>query len=144
MSSRPKTKRAIGAAAAGGLIAIALAGCADPGLYLDRRDSIALGAGDAVAADAALQTIDPWPPQSANTRIAENGQRMQSAVERYRTNAVTQPVDPMMLQTANQTPTTLQINGVQSSVPTSVSTAGGSTSSATTTTTTTTANPSGQ
>ena len=143
MSSRPKTEGgAIRAAATGVLLAITLAGCADPGLYLDRRDSIALGAGDAVAADAALQTIDPWPPQSMNTRIAENGQRMQSAVERYRTNAVTQPVDPMMLQTANQTPTTLQINGVQNAVPTSVSTAGGASGSSTTTTTT--SSPSGQ
>ena len=138
MSFRPKTKGgAIRAAAAGALLAITLAGCADPGLYLDRRDSIALGAGDAVAADAALQTIDPWPSQSMNTRIAENGQRMQSAVERYRTNKVTQPVDPMMLQTANQTPTTLQINGVQSALPTNVTTAGGGSESSTTTTTTT-------
>ena len=144
MSFRPKTKGgAIRAAATGVLLAITLTGCADPGLYLDRRDSIALGAGDAVATDAALQTIDPWPPQSMNTRIVENGQRMQSAVERYRTNAVTQPVDPMMLQTANQTPTTLQINGVQNAVPTSVSTAGG-TSGSSTATTPTTSSPSGQ
>jgi len=143
MSFRPKTKGGvIRATAAGGLLAMTLAGCADPGLYLDRRDSIALGAGDAVAADAALQTVDPWPPQSMNTRIAENGQRMQSAVERYRTDKVTQPVDPMMLQTANQTPTTLQINGVQNALPTNVTTAGGSESS--TTTTTTTSSPSGQ
>jgi len=143
MSFRPKTKGGvIRATAAGGLLAMTLAGCADPGLYLDRRDSIALGAGDAVAADAALQTVDPWPPQSKNTRIAENGQRMQSAVERYRTDKVTQPVDPMMLQTANQTPTTLQINGVQNALPTNVTTAGGSESS--TTTTTTTSSPSGQ
>lgn len=133
MSSRPRTNCTAGTIVATGLIGALLAGCSDPGLYLDRRDSIALGAGDAVAANAAMQTIDPWPPQSGNTHLAANGQRMQSAVERYRTNAVTQPVDPMMLQTANQTPTTLQLNGVQNSVPSSVSTAGGSSGSPATT-----------
>jgi hypothetical protein len=115
--------------AVAGLLGVLLAGCSDPGLYLDRRDTIALGAGDAVAADAAMQTVDPWPRESGNTHIAANGQRMQSAVERYRTNNVTQPVDPMMLQVSNQTPTTLQINASQPSVPTSVSTAGGSSGS---------------
>jgi len=126
MSSRPRTNRAASVVVAGGFIGALLAGCSDPGLYLDRRDSIALGAGDAVAANAASQTIDPWPPQSGNTHLTFNGQKMQSAVERYRTNAVTQPVDPMMLQTANPTPTAVQVNNNQPSVPTSVTTAGGS------------------
>ena len=38
--------------------------------------------------------VDPWPPHSGNTNIAFNGQKMQSAVERYRTDKVTPPVDP--------------------------------------------------
>jgi hypothetical protein len=132
MSSRPETNRAARLIAAAGAIAGLLAGCADPGLYLDRRDSIGLGAGDAVAANAALQTVDPWPPQSGNTHLATNGQRMQTAVERYRTNQVTQPVDPMMLQTANQTPMTVQVNNNQPTVPSTVTTAGGSNGSSST------------
>jgi hypothetical protein len=63
--------------------------CSD--LYLDRRETIALSAGDAVATDKAVQIIDPWPPGSHNRRITSNGERMQAAVERYRTNRVTQP-----------------------------------------------------
>lgn len=133
MWSRRETERVGGIIIAAGLIGALLAGCSDPGLYLDRRDAIGLGAGDAIAADAAMQTIDPWPPQSGNTHLAANGQKMQSAVERYRTNAVTQPVDPMMMQTANQTPMTVQVNNNQPSVPSSVTTAGGSSSSSATT-----------
>ncbi len=76
-----------------------LAGCSD--LYYDRRDTIALSGGDAVAANEIAQTIDPWPPQSGNTHIATNGQRMQSAIERYRTNKVTPPVNPTTLDIMN-------------------------------------------
>jgi len=81
-----------------------LGGCSD--LYTDRRDTIALGAGDAIAANNALQTIDPWPPYSGNNNLAFNGQRMQAAVKRYATDKVTPPVDPMAPQGATQsTPT---------------------------------------
>jgi hypothetical protein len=92
---QPKTKRAIGlvaAVAAAGLGA-GLAGCSD--MYLDRRDTIGLSAGDAVAANEITQMVDPWPPASANKNIAFNGQKMQTAVERYRTDRIIHPVPPM-------------------------------------------------
>ena len=69
-------------------------------MYFDHREGVTSGAGDAVAANEAMQTIDPWPARSGNPNIATNGQRMQSAVERYRTNNVTQPVDPMQIESA--------------------------------------------
>jgi len=76
-----------------------LAGCAefnayqlDP-IYTDRRDSVALSAGDALAANKMTHMVDPWPRASANRNIAFNGEKMQSAVERYRTNKVTAPVN---------------------------------------------------
>jgi hypothetical protein len=71
-----------------------------------------------------MQTVDPWPPESANTRLATNGQRMQSAVERYRTNTVTAPVDPMMLQVANPSPGTASNGNAQNGSSNSATTAG--------------------
>jgi hypothetical protein len=70
-----------------GLFAV-LGGCSE---YLDRRDSIALSGGNAVATDVVTHMVDPWPPASANRNIAFNGQKMETAVERYRTNRVIAP-----------------------------------------------------
>lgn len=69
-----------------------LAACADNVGYLDRRDTIALSGGNAVATDTVAQMVDPWPRASADRTIAYNGQKMQSAVERYRNNKVIAPV----------------------------------------------------
>ena len=68
-----------------------LAGCSD--IYFDRRETIALGADDHIAADQVVQMVDPWPAHSGNRNIAFNGEKMQSAIERYRTNRVIPPVD---------------------------------------------------
>ena len=66
-----------------------LAGCSE---YLDRRDNIALSGGNSVASNEVTHMVDPWPRDSANREIAYNGDKMQSAVERYRTNKVIPPV----------------------------------------------------
>lgn len=71
------------------LIAAGLAGCSD--LYLDRRETIALGADDAVAINRVTHMVDPWPPSAANRNIAYNGDKMQSAAARYRTGKIIQP-----------------------------------------------------
>jgi hypothetical protein len=70
-------------------LASLLGACSD--IYTDRRDTIGLSAGNALASDKAIQTIDPWPPASADRNITYNGQKMQKAVERYRTGHVIQP-----------------------------------------------------
>ena len=70
------------------LLLAALAGCAE---YLDRRETISLGGGDSVAADKVSQMVDPWPRDSANRNIAFDGAKMETAVERYRTNRVISP-----------------------------------------------------
>jgi hypothetical protein len=80
------------AVAVAGVGGVALGGCSD--LYYARRDTIALGAGDAIAANKVGEMYDPWPAHSGNTNIAANGQRMQSAVERYRFDRVIPPRDP--------------------------------------------------
>ena len=66
----------------------ALAGCSE---YLDRRDTISLSGGNAVATDKVTQMVDPWPRASADRNIAFNGEKMETAVERYRTNRVIPP-----------------------------------------------------
>jgi hypothetical protein len=68
---------------------LTLGACTD--MYLDRRDTVSFGAGDAVAANQAIQTIDPWPVYSGRTAIAYDGERSAAAAERYRTNKVTPP-----------------------------------------------------
>jgi len=80
--------RAIAAAAALGTL---LGGCSD--IYTDRRETVALGAEDAVAGNMIEQMVDPWPRYSNNKNLAFNGERMQRAVECYRANRVTPPTD---------------------------------------------------
>lgn len=70
--------------------AMVLGGCSD--IYYDHRDTVSLGAGDAVATNIATQTVDFWPREAGRRDIVSDGQKMQSAVERYRTNKVTAPV----------------------------------------------------
>jgi hypothetical protein len=66
-----------------------LTACSD--LYIDRRETVAFGAGDAVATDKVLQMIDPWPRDSANRNHSTNGQKAAGAIERYRTGHIIQP-----------------------------------------------------
>lgn len=88
-----------------GLILIAMAGgmlggCSD--IYYDRRNSISLASGDAVAANKTAQMVDPWPAHSVNREIAFNGERMQAAQERYRTGRIIAPVNATTSSVAYQ------------------------------------------
>jgi hypothetical protein len=89
--SRPGINGARRGIAAAALFGALLAGCSD--VYFDRRDTIALGGGDSVAANEVEQMVDPWPRNSANKNLTFNGERMQRAVQCYRIDKVTQPVD---------------------------------------------------
>jgi hypothetical protein len=66
------------------------AGCSD--IYFDRRETIALGADDHIAANSVAQMVDPWPRHVGNKNIAFNGERIQAGVERYRRHEVVQPM----------------------------------------------------
>ena len=91
MSSRSGTSvgcRMLSAAVALGAV---LGGCSD--IYYDRRETVSLGADDAIASNMVTQMVDPWPRYVGNKNIAFNGQRMQAAVERYRNNRVIPPVN---------------------------------------------------
>jgi hypothetical protein len=77
-----------------------LSGCSD--IYFDRRETVALGADDHVAANRVAQMIDPWPRDVGRRQIAFDGQKMQGAVERYRTGRTIPPVNVTTSSTAYQ------------------------------------------
>ena len=89
--SRPGINGARRGIAAALLLGALLAGCSD--VYFDRRDTIALGGGDSVASNQVAEMVDPWPAHSNDKNLTFNGERMQRAVECYRIDKVTQPVD---------------------------------------------------
>jgi hypothetical protein len=96
MSSRSRIK-ALAAVLALGAIA---GGCSD--IYWDRRETVSLGANDAVEANKVVHMVDPWPRYSTNRNIAFNGERIQGAYERYRHDRVTTPVNVTTSSTAYQ------------------------------------------
>jgi hypothetical protein len=63
-----------------------LGACTD--IYLDRRDTVSLAAGDAVAANKIVHMVDPWPVRAGDRNIPHDGERMAAAAERYRTDKV--------------------------------------------------------
>jgi hypothetical protein len=87
MSSSARTRTLAAVVAAG----TTLGGCAD--IYWDRRETVSLGANDAVESNKVVQMVDPWPRTSANRQLAFEGERVQGAYERYRHNRVTTPVN---------------------------------------------------
>ena len=89
--SPPRIKSASRAVAAAVAFGALLAGCSD--IYYARRETIALGAEDAVASNMVEQMVDPWPRHSDNNNLTFNGERMQRAIECYRKDKVTQPAD---------------------------------------------------
>ncbi len=78
--SRRRGTRVIAIAA----LAMMTAGCDD---YLERRETITLGAGDANAVNRATQTIDRWPEAARHDRWLSDGERGRRAVEAYRKGA---------------------------------------------------------
>lgn len=80
-------------------LGVTLGGCSD--IYFDRRETVALGADDHIAANRVAQMVDPWPRYVGDKNIAFNGQRMQGAAERYRRHEVIRPV-PLTTNTYSQ------------------------------------------
>ena len=64
----------------------------DPfGQYIQRKDTVALGAGNAKAVNAATHVIDPWPRYVGNRHIPVSGDRLSRAVTRYNQGSYRQP-----------------------------------------------------
>jgi hypothetical protein len=81
----------VAAAVLATILGAMLSGCSD--MYYDRRDTISLASGEAMAANRVTHIIDPWPPHAANRNIAYNGEKAAVASERYRTGRVIAPVN---------------------------------------------------
>jgi hypothetical protein len=70
-----------------------LSGCTSDQLYEYRAhtDTVTEGAGNAVAANRAVQTIDAWPTYSQKTAVDMDGKRALAAVRRYENNNGAKP-----------------------------------------------------
>jgi hypothetical protein len=62
-------------------LALTLAGCDK---YMDRRDTVAFGSGDAVAFNKAAQIIDPWPQAARTVEHGISGEQAEAAMENMR------------------------------------------------------------
>ena len=56
--------------------------------YADRTDTVTFQAGDAEAHNRVVQTQNPWPRYAKQTHIHTNGEKMEQAIERYKSDAV--------------------------------------------------------
>ncbi|ANL74426.1 hypothetical protein AMC83_PB00096 (plasmid) [Rhizobium phaseoli] len=74
-------KRVLLIVAAAGLIS----GCAD---YMNHRDSITFGVGNAVEANKAIHIEDPFPPEAQRTQIASDGKVIRRVVTQYQNGGV--------------------------------------------------------
>ncbi len=74
------SKEFLTALALGSMI-LSAPGCSE---YLERRDTLTLGSGDAVQRNIALQVIDPSPALARQPELYTDGSRTQRALERYR------------------------------------------------------------
>lgn len=93
---RPDTMRTAARLALAAAIAastLLATGCRERryGQYLGARDTVTLGAGDAVAHNKAVQTIDPWPRYARDTDLTADGKRMMLGMERYEKNQSLEP-----------------------------------------------------
>jgi hypothetical protein len=61
-------------------VSLLVTGCQD---YAARRDTIAFHAGEAVAHNKAVHTIDPWPAAATRAEIDLDGPRAVRAIELY-------------------------------------------------------------
>jgi hypothetical protein len=63
-------------------VTVLLAGCYES--HLARRETISPHGGDAMAANRAIMTIDPWPDYAWDKRLIHDGKRLAKRADRYR------------------------------------------------------------
>jgi hypothetical protein len=73
------------------LATVFLTGCAD---YMNHRDSITFGLGNAMEANKAIHTADPFNPQSQNVKIYADGRRVGTVMTDYNGGGVSRGSQP--------------------------------------------------
>jgi hypothetical protein len=70
------------------LLVSLLSGCSSEQLYEYRAhtDTVTEGAGNAVAVNRAIHSLDTWPTYSQKTEVEMDGKRALAAVRRYENN----------------------------------------------------------
>ncbi|ANM12936.1 MULTISPECIES: hypothetical protein [unclassified Rhizobium] len=86
-------KRVLLVLAAAGLTS----GCAD---YMNHRDTITFGAGNAMEANKAIHTEDPFPPEAQRTHIASDGKVVRRVMTEYQ-NGGAVVIEPSPAMEAN-------------------------------------------
>ncbi len=82
------------------LASLMTSACRREGQYLGRRDAVYFGAGNAVAHNKAVHTIDPWPRYAQSNRWKTDGKRMMIGIGRYQAN---ESLEPKGLPTSDAT-----------------------------------------
>lgn len=80
-----------------GATAILVAGCFQGGIgeeYVQRRDTVTMGAGNARDQNATTHIINPWPEYAFDRRIPMNGARAVRSVQCYEQQGP-EPIEPM-------------------------------------------------
>lgn len=95
--SFPRNKRAFLVLAAAGL----LSGCAD---YLNHRDSITFGLGNAVEANKGIHIQEPFPRVAQNTHILSDGKVVNRAISTYQSGGQTSAPPPSAILLPTATP----------------------------------------
>ena len=91
--------------------AVCVAGCSSDHIheYRAHSDRVTAGAGDAMASNRAVHTVDPWPYYSQKTQIDMDGKRAQVAVRRYQSNTSNKPQS----LSSGSSPTNSSSNGAE-------------------------------
>jgi hypothetical protein len=66
-----------------GVLSLGLSAC-EHDRYADRRDQVSFGSGDAIAANKAIQIIDPWPRAANTIEHGMSGEQAEAAMRKMR------------------------------------------------------------
>ena len=84
-------------------------GCAD---YMNHRDSITFGVGNAVEANKAIHIEDPFPPEAQRTQIASDGKVVNRVVREYQSGGPAVVVTPTATEASGTGTSSMRTSGM--------------------------------